>query len=109
MDMWLAIRQLKGKTLRTLDRNNPFDVVDITEQMIVVRPHASGIERTIRRKEIEPAFQELRARGMIERVNIRERYSNFNPAYVAAILVALPGVRCSVKPIRLYLDKPGSR
>lgn len=102
MDIWPAIEGLKGKTLRTLDRNNPFDVVDVTDQTIVVCPHASGRERTIRRKEVEPAYQELRTRGVVERADIRERHSEFKPAYVVAILASLPGVRYSVKPIRLH-------
>ncbi len=108
MDVWRAIEQLEGRTLHTLDRNNAFDVGAVAEGYVIVCPHASGKERRIGRDEIEPTYQELATRGMIERADIRERYSNFNPAYVAAILAALPGIRHSSKPIRLYYDGPGS-
>jgi hypothetical protein len=109
MDAWTEIKALVGKTLRTLDQNNAFDVIAVTDQAVVVCPRASGKERTIKRGEIEPAFRELVARGMIQRTDVRDRYSNFNPAYVAAILAALPGVRHSVRPIRLYYDRSAER
>ena len=106
MDIWPDVKQLEGKTLHTLDQNKAFDVVAVTEQTVLVQPYASGKERRIKRDEIEPAYQELVARGMIERTDIRDRYSNYNPAYVAAILAALPGIRHANKPIRLYYEGP---
>ena len=108
MDIWPDVKQLEGKTLHTLDQNKAFDVVAVTEQTVLVQPYASGKERRIKRDEIEPAYQELHTRGVIERADIRERYSNYNPASVAAILAALPGVRHSTKPIRLRYEMMSS-
>jgi hypothetical protein len=105
--IWSEIKKLKGTTLRTLDQNKPFDIVEVTDQNVIVKPHARGIERTVEREAIEDAFGELALRGEIARTDIQDKYSNFNPAYVAAILASLPGVTVLRKPIRLYY-KPSS-
>lgn len=109
MNVWSVIQQLEGRTLHTLDQNKPFDVVAVTEQTILVQSYASGKERRIKRDEIAPAYEELHTRVVVERADIRERYSNYNSAYVAAILAALPGVRHSVQPIRLRYERSVSR
>ena len=101
MDYWAEIRKLKGNTLRTLDRGNPFDVLDVTESAVIIRPHENMNERRIARKHIEGALKELVAKGEITRVTIRAKYSNFNPAYVAAILALLPHVTSTIVPIKL--------
>jgi hypothetical protein len=102
MNYWLEIDKLKGKTLRTLDRGNPFDGVAVTDSDVIVQPHVRDMERKISRKEIEGAFRELSTRRELTRVKIHEQYSEFNTAYVAAILAALPGVEHKIRPIRLY-------
>jgi len=107
MEIWVEVKKLQGKTLKTLDRNNPFDIVDVGARKLIVKPHVRGIERGIRRQAIEGAFKELVMRGEITRADIRCRHSNFNPAYVAAILASLPNVTFSLKPIRLYYGVEG--
>jgi hypothetical protein len=109
MDCWGEIRKLKGKTLKTLDGGNPFDVVDVTERAVIVRPHEHGTERRISRDEIEDSCNELMSKGEITRIRIHERYSQFNPAYVAAMLAALPGVTHTIRPIHLRYGRSNSR
>jgi hypothetical protein len=110
MDIWGNMRSLQGKTLQTLDRRNRFDVTYVGSDVLLVKPHVSGIERKIQRTVIEAAFVELSARGELSRVDIRERYSEFNPAYVVAILSTLPGITVEVRPIRLlYKGVPTPR
>jgi len=104
MEIWSEIKKLKGTTLKTLDQNRPFDIVEVTDQKIIVKPHTRNIARTIERGAIEDAFGELALRGEITRADIRERYMSFNPAYVAAILATLPGATTLRKPIRLYYE-----
>jgi hypothetical protein len=101
MDTWSQISRLRGTTLKTLDQKHPFDIVEVTPEAVTVRPHATDKERAIRRAEIEPAFQELVTKGVLTRTEIHKQYSEFNPAYVAAILAALPDVQHSVRPIEL--------
>ncbi len=101
MDTWSQISRLRGTTLKTLDQKHPFDIVEVAPEAVTVRPHATDKERAIRRAEIEPAFKELVAKGVLSRADIRARYSEFNPVYVAAILAALPNVQHKTKPIEL--------
>lgn len=93
MNLWAEIAKLEGKTLKTLNRSRLFDVVEVNAQEVIVKPRVRGIERTIHREAIEGAFKELVMRGEIARTDIRDRYSDFNPAYVVAILAALPSVK----------------
>ncbi len=104
MEIWSEIKKLKGTTLKTLDQYRPFDIVTVTDQNVIVKPHARGIARIIERKAIEDAFGELALHGEITRADIRKRYTDYNPAYVAAILASLPGVTVSRRPIRLYYE-----
>ena len=103
MNIWTEIEKMSGQTLVTLDQHKPFDIVDVTDHVVIVRPHKTGVERKIPRDNIESAFQKLLALGQLTRSEIREEFSNFNPAYVAAILAQLPNIKHSTKPIRLWV------
>jgi hypothetical protein len=102
--MWNEIRKLEGKTLRTLAQKKCFDIIEVTENGVTISPHATQTERLISRHEIENAFQRLTVTGQITRSEIQENFSQFNPAYVAAILAELPTVQHSITPIiRLWI------
>jgi len=101
MDYWPEIAELKGRTFKTLDQKKPFDVVAITDQTVIIKPHASSKERFIDRQEIEGAFNHLMRQGQISRTEIQAKFSPRNPVYVATLLAALPQVECSVRPIEL--------
>ena len=107
MDIWIEVEKLKGQTLRTLDQRKPFDIVDVSEKAIIVRPHKNEVERQISRVDIENAFRRLAAVGEITRSAIRAEFSEYHPAYVAAILAELPSMNHSIHPIRLWMaNKP---
>lgn len=95
MNIWMEIEKLKGQTLRTLDQRKSFDIVDVTDHAVVVRPHKSDA--------IENACRRLIAAGEITRTEIHSAFSEFNPAYVAAILAELPNVKHSMRPINLWM------
>jgi hypothetical protein len=99
--MWNEVQKLEGQTLRTLDQKKGFDIVEVQDSKVIVFLHSTETQRPIHRREIEDSFQRLRSTGQITRSEIRENFSQFNPAYVAAILAALPGVKHSIRPIRL--------
>jgi hypothetical protein len=103
MNIWIEINKLTGQTLRTLDQRRPFDVVDVNEHAVIVRPHKNEIERYISREAIENAYRRLVVAGEITRTEIHSEFSEFNPAYVVAILAALPNVQHSIRPIRLWI------
>jgi len=53
MSIWSSVTQLQGRTLKTLDQGKQFDVVSVTEQGVIVKPHISDKERPIKRFAIE--------------------------------------------------------
>ena len=96
--LWVEIRELKGRTLHTLDRRKPFSVVNVTENTITVLPRSTGKERPIQRSGIENAFRRLTVTG---RLTLKEEFTPRNPVYTAAFLAEMPGVSWYVKSIRL--------
>jgi hypothetical protein len=102
MDLWSEIKQLEGKIIKTLDQRKPFEVVDVNDKAVIIKPFVREIERRIPRKEIEESYRELVALGQINRNQIMDLYSPWNPAFVAAILAELPDVTHTIRPIVLY-------
>jgi hypothetical protein len=85
------LEALVGSTLTTLQRHRKFDVVDVSRQCVVVRPHAGKGERQIKRERIEEmaAFRVSQDRIL---QTIREHYphkSEFNSSYMAAIVAEI--------------------
>jgi hypothetical protein len=98
---WNLVRRLVGRKLYTLDQRHPFQVVEIDEKSLHILVETTGNHRAIPRGEIEAAWKHLVREGEITRTEIREQYSAANPAYVAAVLAALPGISYQTGPIRL--------
>lgn len=100
---WADIRKLTGRRLHTLSQRQPFEVADVTNQYIVIRPTATGLDRQIPRECIEEAWTELQRE---RRIGLRElrKHNDFNPSYLAAVLSELPGVGHTSRPILLLLN-----
>lgn len=103
--IWNAIRKLKGRTLKTLDRRKPFTIVAITDNTVTVLPLSTGKERPIARVGIENAFRHLQTTGQLTLAEIEKEYASRNPVYVAAMLAELPRVQYRQNPIRLFIDR----
>ena len=43
--LWSEIKGMKGLTLRTLDRQNPFEIIAVTESAVIIIPKSTGKER----------------------------------------------------------------
>jgi len=108
VDCWLHVVGLEGKTLHTLDQGHPFDVVEVGDKKMVIRVQSTGRLRNIRRAEIESAFQELQTARELSARDIGKRHAPWNSSFVSTLLAALPGVGHRLKPIRLYLKRPGA-
>jgi len=102
MGIWQEVHNLQGTIIKTLDRNNPFEVSYVGNDSVVVTPLVSGKARPISRDTIQSAYNELVLRGSLSRVEIQKKYSRFNPAYVAAILSKCQGVSFRIRPIVLH-------
>jgi hypothetical protein len=95
--MWQELSKLSGKTLLTLGRGQPFDIVEITASRVVIRPSKSGVERAIGMRCFETAYDELLASDGVDLVMFR-RHNEMNPVYIAAMLAQLPGIQTIRKP-----------
>jgi hypothetical protein len=100
---WSEIEKLEGHTLCVLARRNPFDVVEVSEDYAVVRPHVRNISRQVPRREIEAAYADLLSSGQISARQIKERHADWHSAFVCAMLAELPGITYSLNPITLYV------
>jgi hypothetical protein len=100
-DCWAEIRKLNGKTLRTLDRRKPFEIVAVTDHSVIVLPLATQKERPIPREGVENAFRHLTVTGRLMLDELENQFTPVNPVYTAAMLAQLPGVKYYLKPIRL--------
>jgi len=92
MNLQAELENLTGKSLTTLSRQMSFDLLAVTPTHLLLFIQSSGKERKLRWKEIESAWQMLQRESQLTRVDIRDNFSQANPAYVAALLAALPGV-----------------
>jgi len=99
MEFWKLLTGLQGKILKTLAQGRTFEVLHVGQSEVIIVPHRTMKPRHIPMKEIEGSYQKLKAIGQITRVEIEAEYSPRDPAYVASILAALPGVRHNLKTI----------
>jgi hypothetical protein len=103
MNLSIEIIKLQGKTLLTLDQKKPFEITEVSNNWLVLNTSTES-QRTLPMKEIELAWNHLELHEELTMVEVRDLgYSNFNPAYVVAILANLPGVTHSIRPIILRL------
>ena len=103
MNLSIELRKLQGMSLLTLDQKKPFEITKVSDEWLVLNTSTES-QRTLPMKEIELAWNHLELHKELTRSEVRDLgYSNFNPAYVVAILANLPGVTHSVRPIFLRL------
>ena len=104
LNLWSELKKLQGKTLFTLHQKKSFKIREVSSSKVVLRT-SIGSDRSVPMKELERAWIHLEQRKKLTREEIRGLgYSNFNPAYVAALLANMPGVTYSTKPIILCLE-----
>lgn len=97
MKFWSDLSKLSGTTLKTLGHGNAFDVVEINESHVVVRPHATRCDRSISRNDFQNVFDEICLRGSINLIGIRA-FSEMHPVCVAAMIAELPYIASTNKP-----------
>ncbi len=103
MDLAVELRKLQGKRLSTLYQKKPFEIIQVSNNQIILKTSTES-QRPIPLKEIALAWKHLEKNKKLTRSEVRDLgYSEFNPAYVVAILASLPGVKHSLGPIILTL------
>src|SRR4051812_37044166 len=90
--LWGRVRALEGFTLPTVSGRAEFDVASVGDDYVRVVPHSSGKPRPIKREDFERAEALGLATADITPIQLRRAgISEFNPAYVAAIIRAAVG------------------
>jgi diketogulonate reductase-like aldo/keto reductase len=103
MDLTVELKKLQGKRLATLYQNKPFEITRVGNNQIILKTSTEA-QRPIALKEIASAWRHLEKKKKLTRSEVRDLgFSEFNPAYVVAILASLPGVKHSLGPIILTL------
>ena len=104
MDLVVELKKLQGKRLTTLYQNKPFEIIQVSISQIILKTSTES-QRPIPLKEISRAWSHLEKHKKLTRSEVRDLgYSEFNPAYVVAILASFPGVTHSLGPIILRID-----
>jgi hypothetical protein len=104
MKIWQEVENLKGRTLETLAHKKGFQVLNVTDEWLILKSKSRGFKMFISRYDVENAFIQLASCGEISRVEIQYNHSDLNSSYLAAVLAAIPGVRYELKPIRLFYE-----
>ena len=87
--LWERVRALEGQTLPTVSGREAFDVAEVDDRHIRVLPRSSGKPRRIERRQFELAESLGLATANVHPIQLRRAgASEFNPAYVAAIIRA---------------------
>jgi len=103
MDLIVELNKLQGKRLTTLYQNKPFEILQVSSNQIILKTSKEA-QRPIPLKEISRSLTHLEKHKQLTRSQVSNLgYSEFNPAYVVAILASLPGVSHTLGPIILKL------
>ena len=97
------INSLRGKQLLTLDQRKPFTVDGIKGSLIMITT-STNAPRNVPLQGTIDAYNHIIKRSVLTRAEIRENnYSDWNPAYIAAILANFLEVEHQTRPITLFL------
>src|SRR5687767_11139686 len=87
--LWERVRAFEGWTLPTVSGRATFDITLVDDDYVRVVPKSSGKPRAIKREEFERAEALGLATADVKPIQLRRAgISEFNPAYVAAIIRA---------------------
>lgn len=90
--LWELVQALEGWTLPTVSGRAAFDITAVDDGYVWVVPRSSGKPRAIKREEFERAEALGLATADVTPIELRRAgISEFNPAYVAAIIRAAVG------------------
>lgn len=98
-----ALQSLVGRSLRTLDRRNPFTTEVVSDAGLEIRRWQSGGTVTVRWNDLEQVRCRLRSRGQLTREAIHREVPTRVLSCIAALLAEIPGVQHTLGPITLRL------
>jgi len=96
------IKELKGKTLYTLDQKKKFSINKIEGNLIQITT-STGTPRNVPLQGTINAYNHIMKHGTLTNTEIRENnYSDWNPTYIAAIIASFPEIEHTTNPITLH-------
>jgi hypothetical protein len=103
MGIWNQLDYLMGQSLKTLERDQPFEILEITPSAIQIIVYSTKETRRIDRGKLEGAWMQLNKQGTISGTSLLDDFSSSNYAYIAAIMAAMPGVSYRADPLELQI------
>ncbi|MBA2277364.1 MAG: hypothetical protein H0W06_06330 [Chloroflexia bacterium] len=89
---WERVQELQGKTLKTVSRGAPFDVMEVRNNFVRVAPLSTGEPRRIERTCFDLAAKKGLVTDDVKPSQIQKQSASvFNSTYVAAIIRAVVG------------------
>ena len=96
------IKSLKQNKIKTLDHKKPFTVDEVKGNLLFITT-STGTPRNVPLQGTIDAYNHIMKHGTLTRTEIRENnYSDWNPAYIAAILANFPEIEYTTRPIILH-------
>ena len=102
---WAIFEALQGKTVTTLVGSRQFTVVGVASDLIRLRVQQTKRMKYVGKTQLQRTLAELKENGSLALQNVRT-YAPDTSSYVAALLVAVPGVKWDEGSQRLVLDPP---
>lgn len=103
MGVWEQLDYLTGQTLKTLESQEPFEVIGVSATGVQIYIYSSLKKRGIYRDEIEGAWRDLQKEGTLTSSDIA-KHTKGNSVFIAAILASVPGVTFRIDPILLSIS-----
>jgi len=106
MGVWDRIEYLIGQSLKTLEQNQPFEIMEITPSDIQICIYSTLETRRIKRGIVEAVWLQLASDGCLKESTIQESYSSSNAPFISAILAPMPNVTYRLDPVELSVTTP---
>ena len=96
-EVWSRVKRLKGQTLHTTKQRKAFDVVEVDDNAVFIRPHDTATPyspRRIQRRSIEEAYWLSRpgqalTPSVIQKAERLPRDAAYSAAYIVTIATKL--------------------
>ena len=101
MVVWDHLDYLMGRSLKTLEDQQPFEILEKSSADIQIFVYSSRETRRLKRGILEGAWLQLTRHGVITEEEIKSNHSASNYPYIIAILGTMPTVNYSPNPAKL--------
>lgn len=97
-----VIKSLEGKTVSTLDKSKPNEIVEVTDEYLTRDSENDSRPQKIPREVFEAVYNYIISNGEITRTYINEQLPKRYSSIVCAVLAKAPNIGFDLNPVRLY-------